>query len=274
MRVLKSFIVIVCAIIFNLLLNSAFGAHQLYADRDGASIPYGTKLNLKMASDVTTQNILEGDIISAYLATDIYAKLYKDKVALEYGYGSDCATIFRSNEILFWKCTNSSVHNMVSNSGGVKWAFIPSVGIDENAEFKGGVLSEGTGLFICNTGNEKEMQGAYEFIKFVNEAENQFYFETNIGYLPYTTEAEQLYKEWSDKNFTSASRMLSMFANTSADLRLPYVPISMELISAFGDLMSYASADPSGDLTSYIERTSDRINDGIKIYAQRSGGDK
>ena len=222
--------------------------------------------------DATKSVVLEGESYTALKkATDIYAKLYKDKVALEYGYGSDCATIFRSNQILFWKCTNSSVHNMVDNSGGVKWAFIPSVGIDENAKFKGGVLSEGTGLFICNTGNEKEMQGAYEFVKFVNEAENQVYFEQNIGYIPYTTEAEVLYREWSDVNFTSASRMLKMFADTSSDLRLPYVPISMELISAFGDLMSYVSADPSGDLDSYIQSTSDRINDGIKIYAQREG---
>lgn len=69
MRVLKSFIITMCI----LMLNVAYGAHQLYADRDGVSIPYGTKLNLKMAQNVTTQNILEGDIINAYLATDIYA---------------------------------------------------------------------------------------------------------------------------------------------------------------------------------------------------------
>ena len=47
-------------------------AHQLYADIDGISIPYGTKLNLEMAQDVTTQNIVQGDMFQAYLKNDIY----------------------------------------------------------------------------------------------------------------------------------------------------------------------------------------------------------
>lgn len=223
----------------------------------------------------TKSLLLEGDTnVAIKKLTNIYADLYNNKVALEYGYGADCASIFRSNNLLFWKCTNSSVHNLVSSNGGVNWAFIPSVGIDENAQFKGSVLSEGTGLFIADTGNEKEMQGAYEFIKFISQPENQYYFETNIGYIPYTIEAEKLYVEWSEKNFPSASRMISMFATTPKELQLPYVSLSMEMISGFADLMSYVCYDPSGDLDSYIKSTSDRINDGIYIYGQRSGGKK
>lgn len=49
-----------------------FAAHQLYADMDGISIPYGTKLELSMAENVTTKSIAQGDMFQAYLTKDIY----------------------------------------------------------------------------------------------------------------------------------------------------------------------------------------------------------
>ncbi len=52
--------------------NKAFCAHQLYADMNGITIPYGTKLELSMAQDVTTKNIAQGDMFQAYLMNDIY----------------------------------------------------------------------------------------------------------------------------------------------------------------------------------------------------------
>lgn len=53
-------------------LNTAFGAHQLYADIDGVNIPYGTKLELSMANDVTTVQAASGDMFKAYLTKDLY----------------------------------------------------------------------------------------------------------------------------------------------------------------------------------------------------------
>ena len=54
-----------------LFFTKAQAAHQLYADIDGISIPYGTKLDLEMAQDITTQNIVQGDMFQAYLKNDI-----------------------------------------------------------------------------------------------------------------------------------------------------------------------------------------------------------
>ncbi|MBQ8475658.1 hypothetical protein IJ531_01195 [bacterium] len=68
MKFLKIFIMA----LFLAFLNSAHAAHQLYADTETASIPYGTKLELTMAGDVTTQNFIEGDMFQAYLTKDIY----------------------------------------------------------------------------------------------------------------------------------------------------------------------------------------------------------
>ena len=58
--------------LFLFITNSAFGAHQLYADNNNISIPYGTKFELSMAHDLTTKNIIQGDMFEAYLTKDIY----------------------------------------------------------------------------------------------------------------------------------------------------------------------------------------------------------
>ena len=55
-----------------LVSSKVYGAHQLYADLDGITIPYGTKLQLTMAQNVTTKDIEQGDMFQAYLVNDIY----------------------------------------------------------------------------------------------------------------------------------------------------------------------------------------------------------
>ena len=61
---MKFFQILITALLF--FVNSAFAAHQLYADSDNISIPYGTKFELSMAHDLTTRNVVQGDIFDAY----------------------------------------------------------------------------------------------------------------------------------------------------------------------------------------------------------------
>lgn len=224
---------------------------------------------------VTKSLLAEGATNAAVTkATGMIAKLLKDGIALDYGYGADCAAIFKSNDLLFWKCTNSSAHNIFTSSSSIHWAFVPSVGIDESAEFKGYTLSEGTGIFICNTGDEKEMQGAYEFIKYIAKPENQFIFETGIGYVPYTEEATPEYLEWAEEYFPSAPKILEMLKNTPKELGLPFVDVGGEINTALGNLIGNVAADPDGDLASYIKEASDAIDKGLSIYEMRNEGAK
>ena len=55
-----------------LFVNKAFAAYQLYADMDGISLPYGTKLELAMGHDVKSFAVMQGDMFEAYLTKDIY----------------------------------------------------------------------------------------------------------------------------------------------------------------------------------------------------------
>ncbi len=68
MKFLQVFILSFC-LLFSLKANAA---HQLYADIDGIKIPYGTKLELSMAENLTTKEIIQGDMFQAYLTKDIY----------------------------------------------------------------------------------------------------------------------------------------------------------------------------------------------------------
>ena len=68
---MKIFQIILTAFLM-LFSAKAFSAHQLYADMDGISIPYGTKLELQMAQNVTTKDVAQGDMFQAYLTKDIY----------------------------------------------------------------------------------------------------------------------------------------------------------------------------------------------------------
>lgn len=63
-------LLLICFLAFN--FNSVYAAHQLHADIDGISIPYGTKIQLQMAQNITSLNVIEGDMFKAYLTKDIY----------------------------------------------------------------------------------------------------------------------------------------------------------------------------------------------------------
>lgn len=88
MKLIKSLLITLCLILSTV---QAFAAHQLYADMDGISIPYGTKFDLSMAQDITSQNIVQGDMFQAYLNQDIYVnnKLVLPKKTIFRGRVSD-----------------------------------------------------------------------------------------------------------------------------------------------------------------------------------------
>lgn len=222
------------------------------------------------SGEATKSTLMEGVAYDAITkASTILADLFASGTALDFGYGSDCTAIFNANDLLFWKCTNSSTHNIYESGTKINWSFIPSVGVDENAKYKNAALSEGTGIFICNTGDEEEMQGAYEFIKFIAKPENQVEFEKGIGYVPYTTEAADLYEEWSNVNFPSATGIIEKLKTSPADLALPFVDIGGEINTAMTDLLGNIAVYPDADLSSYIQEASETIDIGLKVYSSR-----
>jgi len=174
-------------------------------------------------------------------------------------------TPFLNSQALFWTCTNSVVYNLEDVE--FEWAFIPLVGVDENAKWNGGVLSAGGGLFIADTGNEKEMQGAYEFIKFMAQKENIVEWSTYGGYMPFTNEAlsDPEWISWRDEYFPSAAALEERMKNSPEGLRYPNNPVQEQLETANMNIFSNIIRDAKGDLDSYIKEAEESITSSIQL---------
>lgn len=227
------------------------------------------------SGEPTKSLLLEGETGAAIKkAMELYASLYKDEIA--YPFGSEGAGAgqgsFLAGDLLFWTCTNSYAHNVIDAKPDFEWAFIPSVGVDANAKYMGNAICEGTGLFICDTGNEAEMQGAYDFIKFLASPEKQIDWCKQLGYVPYTEKAanDSGYVEWMEANFPSAKTVTQMLLKNPEGFGLPYVGIGNELLTANYNLFSAVGADPNGDVDGYIEEAASRIDEALQIMALRN----
>ena len=215
----------------------------------------------------------EGDTNAALKkAVKIMADMYANGVAFPNfdGAGGGMSTFF-NRQVVFWSCTNSKVWQLLRVNLGFEWAFIPAVGVDDAAEYKGYALSEGTGMFIANTGDEKEMQGAYEFIKFMTKAENQVQWGTETGYVPFTNEAaaNEDWITWKNENFTSADALIAKMQAAPDDLKFPYCKVSGQIISGFREIISDITNDPKGDLDAYIEEEAEDLDQSIEYINKR-----
>lgn len=201
---------------------------------------------------------------------NLVADLYNANAVLTYS-ATENFSMFNSGNLAMVYATNSWTHYVVDGSPDFEYTFVPSVGIDENAEYKGYVLNEGTGMYIANNGNKEEMQGAYEFIKFMSKPENQSYWCQALGYMTNTAEAaaEESYAAWMNKNLPALKDIMAQIQETPKELRTPYVECANELMSVGVTLLSYISVDSEGDLKPYIEESVEYLQEGIDVLQQR-----
>ena len=203
--------------------------------------------------------------------TEIYSKMSQNG-SYYYGAGGvSGASMFINRQLLFWAGTNSYVFNIKDVDLSFEWAFVPLVGVDENAKYKNCAMPEGTGLFIADTGDEAEMQGAYELIKFFAQPENQIEWCTYRGYVPYTNEVanSEGWLTWSAEYFPSSAALMEKIKNTPAELRLPYSPVAAAMNSACSRLSSMMSTDPKGDLDAFIQEITANVNKSINLLKMR-----
>jgi len=199
------------------------------------------------------------------------AQLYKNKVAAPYemDLSTEGFTLFDSGEAGFVYATNSWTHYVTYGKPEFEYAFIPSVGIDDSAKYAGSVISEGTGLFVANTGNEREMQGAYEFIKFLAQPENQAQWCTTLGYVPYTDEAvaTEAWQSWMAETLPSAQGVIDRIKNTSTEMRLPYAEFSVNGVGK--KMFALLSSDASKDPNQVIENSLFTIKETMELWKAR-----
>lgn len=225
------------------------------------------------SGEITKSMYAEGDTNAALKKmAELYAGLVASGACMKNTQGQDKGTAtFVSGRSLFWTCTSSFVYEIEDVNVDFDWAFIPFQGVDENAEHKGSVIAEGTSIFIANTGDEEEMQGAYEFLKFLARPENQIFWSTFRGYTPYTEEAltSEEWITWRDEHYPSEAKLEEQFKVVNTELRFPNATITNKLLDASFNIVTNIISDPSGDLDTYIEDAADSLNKSIEILKLR-----
>lgn len=203
---------------------------------------------------------------------EILADLFVTETAMKNTNGADGGTsTFVNGKAMFWGTTSSFVYEFADVDMNFEWAFIPFRGIDDNAKYTDVVFAEGTGIFIGNTGDEKEMQGAYEFIKFLSQPENQIFWCTFRGYTPYTKEAleSQEWITWRDENHPTELALEAPLQNTNEEFRFPNVPLISKILTVNKELTSYIMSDPTGDLDGFIKQVADSVNQSVDMMNAR-----
>lgn len=229
-----------------------------YVDNDNGWTANATKTLLYEKDTATYTAVKE--------VADIVDDLYKNNVGLAMGGAGPDKNAFIGNNMLFWKTTNSTAHISLHGNANVNfnWAFITSVGVNEDAEYKGQALSEGTGIYIANTGDENEMEGAYQFIKYLAKPENKLYWATTIGYVAYSNDILDEYNVWAEENYPSAKNIIASLQNSEASLRLPYVNVDL-LSPSWTLLTSVANNKTRGEVDTYIKEAALTINRNLKL---------
>ena len=218
--------------------------------------------------------LMKGETYEAYKkAAGLFAKSFETGVAMPYTtvVSTSAFPKYNDGQLAMLYATNSWGHYVFDAEPEFEYAFIPSVGVDENAKYKGQAICEGSGLYMCNTENEKKMQGAYEFIKFVAQPEMQSIYCQGLGYVPYTDEAvaQEDYQEWMQEYLPSAQGIIDKLKSSSSELRTPYVEFFDEMQTVTKTLNSYISNDPTGDIEDYMKKAADEFEEGIEIWLER-----
>ncbi len=204
------------------------------------------------------------------------AEAYQAGAAQNFGTGG--MTSFYNGNMAFQVGTNSNMIHVLNNANGqFKWDFIPFPGIDDSAAYKGVALTEGTGLYITNSGNKTAMQGAYEFVKFLAQPENQAAWATVMGYVPYTDAGFQHkdFVAFANKNCPSLLQLPDKMKKAPAGLRLPYTYAWDYILDANDSLFDKVSADAKdgsikdSDIDGYIKDTADTLTEAIQVAARR-----
>ena len=202
----------------------------------------------------------------------IYQEMFKTGVAMNDLTGvAKGASPFINGRSLFWSCTSSYVYEFEDVSVDFEWAFIPFCGVDDNAANKNCAIPEGTGIFIANTGDETEMQGAYEFMKFLAKPENQIYWSTFRGYTPYTEEAlnSQEWITWRDENYPSEAKLEELFKVVNEDMKFPKVSLTNKLQDTNNQILDNIMSNQNANIDEVIGTAADDLNNSIKILQMR-----
>lgn len=126
----------------------------------------------------------------------------------------------------------------------------------------------GTGIFVGNNGNEAQMQGAYEFIKFLSQGEYSAYFAVSTGYLAPNQQAydSDVYQDFMTNTWPAVATVYESLNASDDSASNPYIPISNEMKAANKLMIETVSSDPNADIDAVIQTAYESIQEAIDLY--------
>ena len=131
----------------------------------------------------------------------------------------------------------------------------------------------GTGIFVANTGNEEKMQGAYEFIKFMSEADQAADFAIKTGYLAPNEQAynSAAYQEFLTNELPAAEGVYDSLENANESGYYPYIPICNEMVLNNYAMVEAVASNPNASIDEAIKTAEASIQEAIEMYNLSNG---
>ena len=201
---------------------------------------------------------------------DVYQKLHAEKLCVAYGsdYQAEVIPQMASGDCaMFMGVVSMTTKILDAAIGAFEVGIIPMISATE-AGMNSGEPAGGTGLWICNTGDTAEQQGAYEFIKFASTGEQAASFAVATGYLAPNQESytSDTYNDYVANTFPAVTGVYESLAASDDSATNPYIPISNEMKVANKLAIETVSSDPKANIDDVIKTAEETIQEAIDLY--------
>lgn len=205
-----------------------------------------------------------------YNMLDVYQKLHAEKLCVAYGsdYQAEVIPQMASGDCaMFMGVVSMTTKILDAANGAFEVGIIPMISATE-AGMNSGEPAGGTGLWICNTGDTAEQQGAYEFIKFASTGEQAASFAVATGYLAPNQESytSDTYNDYVANTFPAVTGVYESLAASDDSATNPYIPISNEMKVANKLAIETVSSDPKANIDDVIKTAEETIQEAIDLY--------
>ena len=205
-----------------------------------------------------------------YNMLDVYQKLHAEKLCVAYGsdYQAEVIPQMASGDCaMFMGVVSMTTKILDAANGAFEVGIIPMISATE-AGMNSGEPAGGTGLWICNTGDTAEQQGAYEFIKFASTGEQAASFAVATGYLAPNQESytSDTYNDYVANTFPAVTGVYESLAASDDSATHPYIPISNEMKVANKLAIETVSSDPKANIDDVIKTAEETIQEAIDLY--------
>lgn len=195
-----------------------------------------------------------------------WKKMYDDGTAPDVGRGGDSGLAdFTAGKSAITLGSTASLKQILDDVNGkfeVGTAYFPKVSESD----KGGVSIGGASLWALNNGDEAKQEAVWTFVKFLVSPESQAYWNTQTGYFPVTTAAddEQTFKDNVAKypQFQTALDQLHDSAPEYAGALMSVFPEARQDVEAGIEDMLTKNQDPKDT----VKSIADQINKAISDY--------